>query len=62
MKISEARYRANRKYHDTHIRQIKFGFNITIDADILDKLDSVPNKTEYVKDLIRSDIKKDNEK
>jgi hypothetical protein len=62
MKISEARYRANRKYQDANIRQIKFGFNIKIDADILAKLDSVPNKLRYIKDLIRSDIKKDSEK
>ena len=56
MKLSESRYRANSKYIKKNIRSINLGFNIKTDADILSKLDSVPNKIGYVKDLIRRDI------
>ena len=54
-----ARTRANMKYAKSHVRQIKFSFNIDTDADILEKLDGVENKQGYIKELIRADIKKD---
>lgn len=56
MAISEAQKRAQRKYNDTHQRQIKFSFSIQNDADVLAQLDSIPNKQGYIKDLIRADI------
>lgn len=56
MASSEAQKRASRKYNEANTRQIKFGFNLIYDADILAKLDSVPNKQGYIKDLIRADI------
>ena len=56
MAISEAQKRAQRKYNDTHQRQIKFSFSIQNDADVLAQLDAVPNKQGYIKDLIRADI------
>lgn len=52
----EMHNKASQKYHATHIKQIKFGFSIEQDADILAQLDSVPNKQGYIKDLIRADI------
>lgn len=45
-----------KRYDDTHTRQVKFKFNIITDADILEKLDSVPNKQAYIKELIRRNI------
>lgn len=60
--MPEAKYydeKANKrsqKYQSNHIRQIKFGFSIELDADILTQLDSVPNKQGYIKELIRADI------
>ena len=56
MAISEAQKRAQRKYNDTHQRQIKFAFSIQNDADILAQLDAIPNKQGYIKELIRADI------
>lgn len=56
MAISEAQKRAQRKYNDTHQRQIKFSFSIQNDADVLAQLDAVPTKQGYIKDLIRADI------
>lgn len=43
-------------YQKTHIQQVKFNFSLEHDADILAKLDSVPNKLGYIKALIRADI------
>ena len=51
-------YAAQKKYHAENIRQIKFELNQKTDADILEKLDSVPNKQGYIKALIRADIAK----
>lgn len=56
--ISEAKKKADEKWKKANLRQIKFSFNRTGDKDVLDKLDSVENKTEYVRELIREDIKK----
>lgn len=46
----------SQKYRSTHIRQIKFDLSIEYDADILEYLDKLPNRTGYIKDLIRADI------
>jgi hypothetical protein len=58
MASSEAKKKAVRKYDDKMTRQIKMKLNVGTDADILDKLDSVPNKQGYIKNLIRDDLKK----
>lgn len=58
MKATEAQLRANKKYKAANVKYIRFDANINYDADILAKLDSVPNKAGYIKDLIRADIAK----
>lgn len=45
-------------YRRDHVRQIKFDLSIEHDADILAFLDSLPNRTGYLKALIRADIEK----
>lgn len=55
---SEAEKRAARKYDAAHTVQVKMKLNKKTDADILDKLDSVPNKQGYIKGLIREDLNK----
>lgn len=47
-----------KKWAKENTKLINFRFNLETDKEILDKLDSVPNKTEYVKGLIVEDIKK----
>ena len=44
------------RYDKENTKQIKFKFNNKTDADILEKLESLPNKTGYIKQLIREDI------
>lgn len=56
MKNSAKKNAYNIEYNATHIKQIKFNFSLQYDADILAKLDSVPNKQGYIKELIRADI------
>lgn len=56
MATSESQKKAVEKYDRENTRQVKFKLNLKTDADILAKLDSVPNKQGYIKDLIRKDI------
>lgn len=45
------------KFKKQHAQNIGLQFNIDYDADILAKLDSVPSKRGYIKELIRRDIR-----
>lgn len=56
---SDARKRAVSKYDASHTKQIKLKLNLETDKDILERLAEVENKQGYIKDLIRSDIKRD---
>ena len=58
-KNSPARIAANARYNEKNVVQVKMGFNKKTDSDIIEKLNSVENKTGYIKDLIREDIKKE---
>ena len=50
------------RYNKENILQIKFSFNKKTDADIIEHLQPMYNKTAYIKELIRDDIKKGSEK
>ena len=39
-----------------HNRMISIRYNIETDKDILEMLDSVPNKADYIRQLIKKDI------
>lgn len=56
-----AHTRANTKYNKTHTKQYQIRLNLKTDADIIEKMESLPNKLGYIKQLIRADIEKDNE-
>ena len=45
-------------YQKKNVWQCKFNFHKTNDADIIEKLQSVPNRLGYIKALIRADIEK----
>ena len=45
-----------KKYDAVNTKQIKLKLNKRTDADILEALESVPNKQGYIKSLIRKDI------
>ena len=52
-------YAAQKKYAAKNIKKIVVDVYASTDADLLAKLESVPNKSRYIKDLIRADIKKE---
>lgn len=56
-KTTIARRKANAKYDAVNTTQVKFKFNNKTDADVIQRLNEVPNKAGYVKSLIRADIK-----
>lgn len=56
MAMSEAQRRAQDKYDRSNTVQVHLKLNLYTDKDILDRLNSVPNKQGYIKDLIRRDI------
>lgn len=53
--VSEAQKRAKAKY-DRTTTQYVFRFRNNADADIIEKLKSVPLKTQYIRQLILKDI------
>lgn len=44
------------KWQSQNVRRVTIAFMRKTDADILARLDSVPNKTDYIRKLIRADI------
>ena len=56
MTYSEAQKQALYRYQKKKVQQIKFTLNKETEKDILDRLNSVPHKMTYIKDLIRKDI------
>lgn len=56
MAITEAQKRAQDKYDGKNTVQVHLKLNLYTDKDILDRLNSVPNKQGYIKSLIRRDI------
>lgn len=56
--ISKAQLKAQEKYRKNNTRNVTLQLNKNTDKDILKKLDEVPSKMGYIKELIRKDIKK----
>lgn len=50
------RKEVSKKWSKEHTRCINVRYNIENDKDILDKLDSVDNKGDYIRQLIRKDL------
>ena len=53
--VSEAQKRAKRRY-DKKTVQYVLRFRMERDADVIERIGSAPNKTEYVRELVRKDI------
>lgn len=52
--------KAIEKWNKANTRRMVLTWMLKSDADVLAKLDSVPNKTDYIRQLIRADIAKEN--
>lgn len=58
-KMTEARRKSNAKYQSKRTRMYAVKLVDTTDADIIEKLDSVPNKQGYIKTAIREYMAKE---
>lgn len=58
MAQKESTIKAVNKFNKEKTKCINVRLNVNTDADILEKLDSVPSKMGYIKRLIREDMKK----
>nr|DAP10855.1 MAG TPA: hypothetical protein [Caudoviricetes sp.] len=56
---SEKKETPQDRYHKAHTVSIAIRLMKNTEQDIIQKLDSVPNKAGYIKQLIRADIAKD---
>lgn len=56
--VTEAQKRAKRKYDSSRTTQFVFRLRLNQDADVIGKLKSVPSKTEYLRKLVRMDMKR----
>ena len=61
MTVSKAQLRAQAKYDTANTIQIKLKLNKKTDTDIIKRLSEADSKQGYIKELIRSDIKADNQ-
>lgn len=58
-KTSEAKMRANNKYAKKNVSQICLKYITKNNKEILDKLNSVPSKADYVRQLILKDLERE---
>ncbi len=56
MAATEAQRRSNAKYDKANTKGIYLKLNTKTDADIIEKLKSVPAVQTYIKELIRKDM------
>ena len=47
------------KYMAANVRRMSFDFNRRTDADVIEQLEKQPNRTGYVKKLVRDDIERE---
>ena len=62
MSTRDARLRAQIKYDEAHkddFKRYSLKFNKKADAEIIFRLETIPNKMEYIRELIRKDIEDD---
>lgn len=55
--VTEAQKRSKKRYDSLRTTQFVFRLRLNQDADVIDKLRSVPTKTEYLRELVRRDIR-----
>lgn len=54
--VTEAQKRAKARY-DRKTKELVLRFRLNQDRDVIQRLDEVPNKTEFVRELVRRDIR-----
>ena len=56
---TEANKRANAKYKREKTKAYTFRFSISTDTEVINRIESAPNKRGYIRDLILADVAKD---
>jgi hypothetical protein len=59
MPVTEAQYRAQKKYDATHTKQFQMKLHLENDKDILEWLEKQPSKQGAIKELIRKQIREE---
>ena len=54
--VSKAQKAAKKRY-DLTTKELVLRFRLNKDGDVIQRLSEVPNKTEYVRELVRRDIR-----
>ena len=54
--------KAVKKWQSQHVKRYGFPVMIDTEPEVIEKLESVPNKSGYIKDLIKKDISKNKSK
>ena len=57
-KTPESRLRATQKWQSANYKNVRLVFHTAAEADMIEWLDKQPNKLQYIKQLIRSDMDK----
>ncbi len=60
--MEEKKITPQERYRKKYMKRFSIDLVTTTESDIIDKLNSVPNKAGYIKSLIRADIAKNKEK
>jgi hypothetical protein len=55
--VSDAKRKANKKWNDRNSKTYAIRVMRKNDSEIIEFLDSIENRSEYIKQLIRNDIK-----
>lgn len=55
---TEAQKKASKKYSRNNTKRFAIELNLKNDFEIIKKLEEVPNKQGYIKELIRKDLEK----
>ena len=58
MKSKQSQIDASRRYDDKYTKRLYIKLNLKYDTDILDFLETLPNKQGFIKELIRAAMPK----
>lgn len=58
MPVSKAQQEAFRRYQKKSQKRFQLAFHVEYDKDIIEQLNKVPSKCDYIRRLIRNDLKK----
>lgn len=52
-------YPTEKRYRDRSILHVGINFNRNTESELVEKMEKVPNRSRYIKDLIREDLERE---